>query len=34
MVTVIHYRHLMLIMDIGDGDNVRRTTYNSRYGDR
>ena len=34
MVTVIHDRHIMLDVDIGDGDNVTRTTYNARYGDR
>ena len=33
MVPVIQERHIMLDMEIGDGDNDTRTTYNSRYGD-
>ena len=31
MVTVIQERHIMLDIEIGDGDSDRRTTYNARY---
>ena len=34
MVTVIQERHMMLGMEIGDGDSNTRTTYNAIYGDR
>ena len=34
MVTVIEERHIMLDIEIGDGDSDTRTTYNTRYGDR
>ena len=33
MVAVMHERHIMLDMEIGDGDSDRRKTYNARYGD-
>ena len=34
MVTVIHERHLMLDMEIHDGDSDTKTRYNATYGDR
>ena len=34
MVTVIQVRHIMLYMEIGDGDSDTITTYNARYEDR
>ena len=34
MVAVIHGRHIILDMEIHDGDSHTRTTYNARYGHR
>ena len=34
MVTVIQERHIILDMEIGDGDSDTRTTYKARYGHR
>ena len=34
MVTEIQERHLMLDMEIDDGDRDIRTTYKARYEDR
>ena len=33
-MTVIHERHIMLGIEIGDGDSDTRTRYIARYGDR
>ena len=34
MVTMIQERHIMLDMEIHDGDSDTSTTYNAIYGDR
>ena len=34
MVTNIQERHIMLDIEIDDGDSDTRTTYQARYGDR
>ena len=34
MVPVIHGRHIILDIEIDDGDSDTRTIYNAGYGDR